>query len=214
MALRVAAPDENELPDAYGRSRVALLPVDPYHVHAYWEVTPEDCLWAAEQLGEALETPRWVLRFYDVTFVTAFDVFVEVGARNWYVDLWSAEKSYFVELGLLAGDGFVAVCRSIPAETPRAGPSPSYDPKWATVSASPDAPVQAQPARDPELPPAAPELRVEAPREPQRDAPAQPPLRGVANAAPHRASSAARAEAPPSRSTSLVGSSSSGRPAG
>ncbi len=131
------------LPDAYGRSRVVLLAVDPFHLHAYWEVTPEDRRRATEELelGPADEPPIWALRFYDVTYLefdgknahSSFDVPVELGAKNWYVELWSAEKCYFVELGPRSGEHFVAACRSAPVQVPRADPSPRYEPVWGAV---------------------------------------------------------------------------------
>lgn len=196
MACGVAAHEETELPEGYGRSRVTLLAIDPFHVHAYWEVTAEDRRRATEQLKAAAdpEAARWTLRFYDVTPPVTdeasghghFDVPIELESNNWYVDLWSAKKSYFVVLGLQAGERFIRVCRSTATELPPADPSPTYDPKWATVSTTPEGPSRVKPALDPEL--------------------SESTRRNAANDAP------AAAEIPKpeaSRSTSLAGSSSS-----
>jgi hypothetical protein len=120
-----------ELPRAYGHTRLVLLAVDPFHVHAYWEMTLGDRVEARERFGApALEEPEWVLRFYDVTHVEfdgtnargTFDIPVQPSAQNWYVELWSAEKTYFAELGLCRGAEFVPVCRSNVVHVPRAAP--------------------------------------------------------------------------------------------
>jgi hypothetical protein len=143
----------NDLPLDYGRSRVVLMPVNPFRVHAYWEVTPDDRSKAEQQLAgheEAHGDMTWVLRFCDVTGGDSdgsnahghFDVSIDPSARNRYVDLWSAEKDYFVELGLQSQSGFVAMCRSRPVHVPRADPSPRQEPKWqADAPSAPQAPA-------------------------------------------------------------------------
>lgn len=129
-----------ELPRAYGCSRVVLLAVDPFHVHAYWEVTPADRRRALDQLDA--QSPTWALRFHDVTSAGgeetdvggSFDVPVDLAADSWYVELWSSDRTYFVELGPRSGAGFVAVCRSNSEHVPRAEPSPRYEPRWHVVA--------------------------------------------------------------------------------
>lgn len=133
---------EDELPDHYGQSRVVLMVIDPYHLHTYWELTAQDRLDAKKRLNppDPDQPLTWVLRFYDVTGVepdtssahSFFDVVVKPGARSWYVELWSANKSYFAELGPRADGRFVPVCRSRPVWVPPAE-------RW-----SPPAPVEAQ----------------------------------------------------------------------
>ncbi len=50
--------DNAKLPAAYGKTRLVLLVVDPYLIHAYWEV-------ASEKLRKvAAEQNKGVLRFY------------------------------------------------------------------------------------------------------------------------------------------------------
>src|SRR5690606_37143475 len=119
---------EYALPESYGDSRVVALLIDPHHLHVYWELTAQDRLDAKERLkpAEPEQALTWVLRFHDITGVALdrgnahayFDVVVYPGARNWYVELWSANKAYFVELGACAEDRFVAVCRSQPIQVP------------------------------------------------------------------------------------------------
>jgi hypothetical protein len=138
---------ESELPDSYGHSRVVLLAVDPFHVHAYWEMTLPDRIRARELLSPLWESeaPTWVLRFYDVTSVdpeggqarSTFDVAVSPSARNWYVELWSSDKSYFAELGPRLGEQFVPVCRSDVVRVPRSEPPPPREPEWQAMPAAP-----------------------------------------------------------------------------
>jgi hypothetical protein len=88
--------------------------IDPYLVHAYWDVNPAHYRSAVHA----------VLRVYDTTCETSsyFDVPVSLPARNWYVQLWTPERAYFAELGLVAEGGFTALARSNTIQTPRAWP--------------------------------------------------------------------------------------------
>ena len=70
-----------KLPEAYGKTRLVLLPVDPYLIHAYWEVAPE-------QLKEA------TLRFYRSKPLDYFDVPVDLQSRKSYVRLWRPKESH------------------------------------------------------------------------------------------------------------------------
>ena len=151
---------EPELPRSYGRSRVVVLAIDPYHVHAYWEVTPQD-VESARSRSTAAGPPAltWVLRFYDVTRVAAdtacahehFDVAIELEARNWYIDLWSPDKTYLVELGALVSGEFVGLCRAAPVTVPAAQLSLPQVPEWRT--ADPErATTHPVPASDPRVP--------------------------------------------------------------
>lgn len=163
---------EDELPEHYGHSRVVLLVIDPHHVHVYWELSAQDRLDAKQRLNppDPDQALTWVLRFYDVTGVefdtinahAHFDIVVKPGARSWYVELWSANKSYYVELGPRAEGRFVPVCRSSPIQVPPAErwsppasadrpASPGFElEQEATGSAPPEAapvcePLSAQP---------------------------------------------------------------------
>ncbi|MGH2769902.1 MAG: DUF4912 domain-containing protein [Actinomycetota bacterium] len=117
MLLHEVGSSPDELPSSYGETRVVLLPVDPYLVHAYWDLSRSDRQRASSASG--------ALRFFDVTSAEArFDVEIELAARNWYVPLRSPGKSYRVELGRRTEDGeFVAIAGSNPIEMPRASPS-------------------------------------------------------------------------------------------
>ena len=130
LAEQCSPAPQHELALGYGRSKVVLLAVDPFHVHAYWELTDADARLVRRRLPRwwSSAAPAWVLRFYDVTCVDFdgtnahgyFDIPVQLGARNWFVELWSAEKTYFVELGLRSGHHFSVACRSNFVNVPRA----------------------------------------------------------------------------------------------
>lgn len=123
--------EEGGLPESYGGTRVVLLVVNPYLVHAYWEVTPDKLREAQGRIGGSV---RAVLRFYESG--GNFDVDIDLGPRNWYVPLWSAGKSYHLDLGLRGGDGsFVPVARSNVVHTPRVLPTVEVGERFMRVAA-------------------------------------------------------------------------------
>jgi len=128
-----------DLPSSYGRTRLTLMEIDPYRIHAYWEVTPHDHEAALTQLGPERATAQWVLRFYDVTYIdfdgtnahSSFNHPIDLATGSWYVKLWSSEKTYCTELGAVAPSGrFVPACRSNFVHLPRGEASPDYHPAW------------------------------------------------------------------------------------
>ena len=126
------APSANgTLPAGYGKTRIVLLPVDPYLVHVYWEVSGSGTRFVQALIEAGALRPQAVLRFHDVTAMPvggvraegSFDVEVDVESRNWYVRLLSPEKSYVVDLGFRGEDGrFHRIARSNRGRTPRAWP--------------------------------------------------------------------------------------------
>ncbi len=172
--------EPGELPESYGETRVVLLPVEPYLLHVYWEVTSVELEKAKDQLGDEYGRSQAILRCYDVTDIIfegtnahgSFDVPVDLSAKSRYVDLWSPEKSYFVELGFETEDGrFFPIARSNIAEVPPAWPAPKADEHYMLVAGDYDlleavpAPIDVQPSygltpsigsrAEPELPSAA-----------------------------------------------------------
>lgn len=106
------------LPLRYGKTRLVLLPVDPYQIHAYWEVAPE----MLDQVKRAM------LRFYRSKPQDFFDVEIDVRAHNWYVHLSRPEKSLYAELVLKRDDGsFTSTVRSRVIHMPRAQPKMSSE---------------------------------------------------------------------------------------
>jgi hypothetical protein len=132
----------HELPDRYGRTELVLMVVDPSLLFAYWEVTSEGLREAQDALGAGMKGARAVLRFYDISLIHfdgtnahhTFDIDIGLEARNWYVHLWTAEKSYCADLGFVARTGrFHAITRSNIVHTPRAGVSARDEKRWMRV---------------------------------------------------------------------------------
>lgn len=134
--------EPGDLPHSYGETKVVLLPVEPYSMHAYWEVTLGELEKVKRCLGVAYRQSQAVLRFYDVTNIifdgtnanSFFDVNIDLQARNWYIRLWSPGKSYFVELAFRTKDGqSFPLARSNTADTPPAWPAPKTDEYYMIV---------------------------------------------------------------------------------
>ena len=120
--------DEYNLPESYGKTRLVVLAVDPYLIHAYWEIAPPELDEAKRHAGKT----KAVLRFHEGTnhgeYADWFDVDIDLQSRNWYVHLWSAEESYCVDLGLKRSDG--TLIRMVPSQLvlmPRSLPAPEID---------------------------------------------------------------------------------------
>jgi hypothetical protein len=133
------AQELDRLPSSYGRTCLVMLAIDPYTVHAYWEVTLENLAEARNRIPKVNKTAQPVLRFYYSGHASQdagpFDVNVDLRSRNWYVPLWSAGKTYYVELGLKAQpEQFVLLARSNLVHTPRAWPESQVDECFMRVS--------------------------------------------------------------------------------
>jgi hypothetical protein len=134
-----AATASGELPSSYGENRIVLLVRDPYWVHVYWEVSRDALLSARASLKDEWYDAKSVLRVHDVSGVdfdgsnsnSYFDISIEGGATNWYINTRVPNRSYCVEIGLLSSTGrFVLLARSNVAMTPRDAPSEVIDEKW------------------------------------------------------------------------------------
>lgn len=148
-ARPASSPDPGELPESYGRTKVVAMAVNPYLIHVYWEL-------AAAQLDSPEPA---TLRFRETGSGNAFNVNVDLSAKNWYVHLWSPDQRYDVELGVQRNGEFVPLAHSNPVQTPRAWPvaevRESYtrppkpkpaEPASTRLEPSPEAPRPAEPA--------------------------------------------------------------------
>src|SRR5206468_13062812 len=123
----LAPPAGKDLPEFYGEPRVTLLTVNSYLVHVYWDIDPS---------AIPAPNPPAMLRFHDVTQESPgsdFDVAVDLPAKNWYVNLWSPARSYYLELGWNDEKGFHPLARSNTVETPRAWPVTQVEPARETA---------------------------------------------------------------------------------
>jgi len=106
------------LPLAYGKTRLVLLPVDPYLIHAYWEVAP----------GSFNQAKQSMLRFYGSKPGDSFDVEIDLRARNWYIHLSTPEESLYADLVLKRDDGsLTSVVRSRVIHMPAVEPKMSIE---------------------------------------------------------------------------------------
>ena len=128
-----------ELPSSYGENRIVLLVRDPYWVHVYWDVSRDALLGARAALKDEWFDAKSILRVHDVTGVdfngsnsnSHFDIPIEGGATNWYINTRVPNRGYCVEIGLLSRTGkFALLARSNIAVTPRDAPSEVIDEKW------------------------------------------------------------------------------------
>ncbi len=112
--------------------RVAVMVVNPYLLHVYWQISERDRENNRDILDKSGAKSRPVLRFYDITCILfdgtnahrIFDVGVDLRTMNWNVPIWKADKSYVVDLGYKASDGgFYPIARSNVINVPPVDPS-------------------------------------------------------------------------------------------
>jgi hypothetical protein len=132
MRSETGSPKNNVLAERTA-TRVAAMAVNPYLLHVYWQISDQDLEDIRDALGESLANARPVLRLYDITCILfdgtnahqVFDVEVDIRTMEWNVPIWSADKSYTIDLGYKAPDGrFYRMARSNVVRVPRAEPSP------------------------------------------------------------------------------------------
>ncbi len=128
-----------DLPVMYGRDKIVLQTRDPWWLHTYWEVGSATYERLKAELGDVFYRARNVLRVYDVSNIIFdgsnahrfFDIDINPGSSNWYIDVGAPGRSWCVDLGLLLPDGrFITIVRSNTAFTPIEGPSWVTDEEW------------------------------------------------------------------------------------
>jgi hypothetical protein len=136
----VKADVKKTIPRRYGKSRIVLMPRDPFWTFAYWEVTRYLQNRIKNEYGrEVFKKSRLILRVYDVdgkdfygnNSKGHFDIDINPFADNWYIQLPETNRNICVELGIVLPDGtFVAMLRSNVVSMPRTGVSPITDEQW------------------------------------------------------------------------------------
>jgi len=128
---------EFDFPYSYGDNKIILLVRDPYWTYAYWEITESKYKEVKDILGSAFNESKEILRVYDTSSKPwkCFDVSVSYGARNWYINVPEANRTYVVDVGFLSPDGrFIVMARSNAVTTPRDAMSEVIDEEWMTVN--------------------------------------------------------------------------------
>ena len=135
-------------------NRLVLLPVDPYLLYAYWELSAG--------LPPATGA-RPILRLHESPITSdssrSSDIDIDLAAGNSYVHLWTPGRRYLAELGLRRPDGTLLIlARSNSITTPLACPPPT-----PAMPLNLDAALPPEPAFHLDLPDVEPTPYTEAP---------------------------------------------------
>lgn len=134
--------DSEKLPDRYNSTDVTLMVRDPYWIHAFWETTPSSVREVQKKIGAPFKKSVYTLRVHDITIGhsneensrASFDIDVDPKARNWYINLWRDNVTYFADFGIRTPKGaFYPLARSNTVTTPRATMSEMPDVTWMKV---------------------------------------------------------------------------------
>jgi len=135
-----ARQEDFQFPAGYGDNRIVLIVRDPWWVYAYWEITQDRDGEIRHQIGQKGLVPvKSILRVYDVTDVdfngrnahNYFDIDLTGMANNWYINVGAPNRSWIVEIGILANNNdFFVLARSNVVRTPRFGMSDIVDEEW------------------------------------------------------------------------------------
>jgi len=116
------------IPDRYGRDRLVLMVQDPFHVFAYWEVTPETAAGAQAAAGPHAAT---VLLIETPNGQESREV--DLAGGNYYLAVAPA-TAYAAQLAVRDAQGRLHVlARSNRVTTPAANVSTRQDEAWMTV---------------------------------------------------------------------------------
>ncbi|MDP2929144.1 MAG: DUF4912 domain-containing protein [Candidatus Omnitrophota bacterium] len=127
------------MPASYNRTKLTLIPRDPYWLYAYWEIAPSSIEEMKKQLGAEFDRAAYTLRIYDVSCINfngsnanrQFDIDVGRDANNWCINLWNDNVSLCADLGMRDPAGrFFKLARSNFATTPRANSSGRHEQVW------------------------------------------------------------------------------------
>jgi len=119
-----------EIPANYNVDRILAMVRDPRWIFAYWEVTDATFHELERRFESDWQRCRMILRVFDRSQDSHFDITLTEGARNWYIQV-SPEKRYQIAVGLLTpGGGFFEIILSNMVETPRIGVSDIVDDRW------------------------------------------------------------------------------------
>ena len=136
---------DNKMQEYYGETGIVLLVRDPYWLFSYWEVSLPRIEEARRELGNEFGSSKSILRVYDVTGVifdgsnahSSFDITLENLVRSWYLSVTAPEKTWIVDIGVLAPSGkFIVLARSNAMATPADSMSNADYEEWMDSSES------------------------------------------------------------------------------
>lgn len=116
------------IPDSYGRDRLVLMAQDPWHVFAYWEVTPG----TLERVRASAGGPGWIVLVVETPNGREVRE-VDLAGGNYYLTV-APDAEYHAELALRDGTGrlhTLAISNRI--RTPPAAPSARTDEAWMAI---------------------------------------------------------------------------------
>lgn len=118
------------------RDRVYFLAKDPHWTFIWWCIAPETL-----ERTRAQQKSRLTLRVHDITDIIFdggnshyfFDVEVIGDTDHWYLNIWTSNRDYCVEVGLKAGEAFCPMARSNTLCLPPDRPSDCVEERWSTL---------------------------------------------------------------------------------
>ena len=123
--------------------RLVVMVLDPYWLHAHWELSQQNVDRARAALGKDWFEANPVLRLFSIdennTASPARNIPIHGGVNHWYLEVRNPPQTYRLEVGYLAKSGaHFCLARSNTVATPPAGTSESVDNNWANVAENAD----------------------------------------------------------------------------
>ena len=121
--IEVHEDEDIAIPAMYNRTRIVIMPRDPYWAFAYWEIEVKKL----EAVQAHPEFGGLFVRVHDVKFVEYdgtnsnyyFDIPIQVSDNNWYINVPHADSYYLLELFYLQKGQFNLLARSNTVNVPR-----------------------------------------------------------------------------------------------
>ena len=133
-------PEEFQFPYGYGDNKIVIMVRDPWWLFGYWEIGYQKEEEARNKIySKGLSPAKSILRVYDITDIEfnganahdSFDIELAGLANNWYINVGKPNRSWIVEIGVLASNNeFFVLARSNCVRTPRFGMSETIDEEW------------------------------------------------------------------------------------
>ncbi|MBU0650946.1 DUF4912 domain-containing protein [bacterium] len=128
-------------PLGYSQDKIILLVRDPHWLFAYWDLSGSIVEHLKSEFGaDVINGSKMVLRVKDVTDANPdnpanyYDVFLDYGTANWYINVPCSNRSYCTELGFITSDGrYILIIRSNTVISPRDTVSDVVDEEWMSL---------------------------------------------------------------------------------